>query len=499
MLIIVILAAYTFAIQLYLAIELMIKTQGSAMTKRTADFDVHDWDGFHNSLDQIIDACTARLKTPMDYPWQQYPDGFDDLVTLDGTAKPQNDVINEMLTEIMPYGSGNTHPAFFGWVQGSGTPLGLAADMVASTMNTNAGGRNSGAVRVERAVVKWTAEVAGFPDTASGILTTGTSQATIIAMIAARTKKFGEKVLTDGIHGIGPIAVYAADGVHSCVAAALQVLGHGRNAIRKIATDDRGAMQLDALADAIAADRAAGVTPMAIAATAGSVNTGSYDPIDALADVAKDNGMWLHIDGAFGFWTRLADTPWGALANGMERADSVATDFHKWLSVPYDCGIVVIRDGELHRRSFADRPEYLRSQAAGLGGGDLWFCDYGFDLSRGFRALKVWAAIRAFGNDHIGQVISKNCAQAALMGDLIEASDVLELRHPVISNVCCFEPVKGKASEISTALQLSGNAVFSTTTLDGVNCLRAAIVNHRTTDQVVRDAVAQIETKIRTL
>jgi aromatic-L-amino-acid/L-tryptophan decarboxylase len=251
----------------------------------------------------------------------------------------------------------------------------------------------------------------------------------------------------------------------------------------------------------ILADKAAGHKPMALIATAGSVDLGRFDDLNAMADLAQKHGLWLHVDGAFGAWTRLADAPWRGLSDGMERADSLACDFHKWMYVPYDCGLILIRDETEHRAAFAARPSYLAAQDQGLGGGEPWFCDYGIDLSRGNRALKVWTALAHYGPARLGAAITANCAQAALMGELVSSTDAMALAAPVVSNLCTFSAdTRLSVSEqsalntrIAMALQLSGEVVFSTTLVNGVTVLRAAITNHRTTADDIHLAIRAVE------
>ncbi len=452
--------------------------------------DPQDWDVFRRDLHALLDTCLDRLEAARDLPWQPPPADMAARVTIGGQGAPAGRVFDRMVAEILPYGTGNTHPRFWGWVHGTGLPVAVAAEMVAATMNANLGGRNHGAMEVERAVIGWLARLAGMPG-ASGLLTAGTSQATVLALSAARMRAFPE-VRQDGLRGLPPLRVYAAEGAHACVAKALEVMGHGSGALRPVPLRD-GAMDPGALAGMVEQDLADGLHPLAVVGTAGSVNTGTFDPFPALADFCAAHGIWLHADAAFGFWTRLAEPPWRGLTQGIERADSIATDFHKWIGVPYDCGACLVADADLHRRTFAARPDYLAGQAEGLGGGGDWFCDYGIDLSRGFRALKVWAAVETLGEAALGAAISDNCRQAALMGRLAEQSEWLELAQPVVSNLCCMVPRRGEAAQIAARLQLSGEAVFSTTVLDGRACLRAAIVNHRTTEADVRAAVAAVE------
>jgi len=455
--------------------------------------DPPDWDQFDTQMHGLLDACLARMRAYRDLPWQPVP-ALD--LALDGQARPMADVFAQMSAQIMPTATGNTHPSFWGWVHGAGLPASIGAELVAATMNANCGGRDHGAIAVELSVIDWLCRVAGMPMGAFGLLTSGTSQATVLALSVARVRAFGTGIRKRGIAGLPPVAVYASEGAHSCVAKALEVMGHGSDSLQSIAVDERGAMKLDNLRAALQADRATGIVPLAIVGTAGSVGVGAFDDLTRLAAIARDHGVWLHVDAAFGFWTRLADAPWHALSDGIGQADSIALDTHKWPGVPYDCGACLIADRAAHRETFASRPAYLEGAEAGLAGGDVWFTDYGIELSRGFRALKVWAAIRTSGTTALGAAISDNCRQAALMGDLVAASPCLTLQHPVLSNICCFSLAAGDPAKIAADLQIAGQAVFSTITLGGVACLRAAIVNHRTTSEDVRAAIAAVEAAV---
>ena len=450
--------------------------------------DPQDWDAFRMEFHRLADVCIDRLQAVRDHPWRRPPDDMAERVALGRGG----DVFRRMAEDIMPFATGNTHPRFWGWVHGTGQPVSVAAEMVAATMNSNLGGRDHGAMDVEKAVIGWLRGLAGFPDATSGLLTSGTSQATIIALCAARMRMFGE-ARACGITDLPRIRVYIAEGGHSCVAKALEVMGHGSGALFRVALTDAGQMDLDCLSDAVDLDRAEGIQPLAVVGTAGSVNTGTFDPLDELAEFCAERKIWLHADAAFGFWTLLADEPWRSLPSGIGRADSVATDFHKWVGVPYECGACLIADGDLHRRTFSSRPEYLAGQTEGLAGGDIWYTDYGIELSRGFRALKVWAAVEALGAQAIGTAVTDNCRQAALMGSLAERSDWLDLLQPVVSSLCCFAPRHGDPAGIAAKLQLNGEAVFSTTKINGRSCLRAAIVNHRTTSDDIRAAIRAVE------
>ncbi|WP_179380211.1 pyridoxal phosphate-dependent decarboxylase family protein [Jannaschia marina] len=455
--------------------------------------DPADWDTFEAELHRIASACVDRLRAARDLPWRAPPDDMADRVAIRGEGAGTGALFDRILTDIVPYATGNTHPRFFGWVHGTGTATGVAAEMVAATMNANAGGRDQGAAHVERAVIDWLHGVAGW-DGGSGLMTTGTSQATILALGCARMRAFPD-VRETGIAGLPEIRVYIAEGGHSCVKKALEIMGHGARAVTRIPAPG-GRMDVGALRAAIARDRAEGRHPLAVVGTVGSVNLGTFDDIAALADLAEAEGLWLHCDAAFGFWTRLAEAPWRDLSTGIERAHSIATDFHKWMAVPYAAGAVLIRDAALHRATYRERPEYLAAGGAGLAGGDWWATDYGIELSRGFAALKVWATVEGLGQAALGAQITDNCRQAARMGELAEASEYLDLAAPVVSNLCVIHPRAGDADDLAAALQLSGQAVFSTTRVAGRSCLRAAIVNHRTTDADVALAVRALEAEV---
>jgi glutamate/tyrosine decarboxylase-like PLP-dependent enzyme len=242
-------------------------------------------------------------------------------------------------------------------------------------------------------------------------------------------------------------------------------------------------MDVAALERAIASDRAAGWTPFFIAGTAGSVDVGAIDPLAALAEIAHREGIWFHVDGAYGALGMLAADIAPRL-QGIERADSIAFDFHKWGQVPYDAGFVLVRDGALHRSAFTSPAAYLKREARGMAAGSPWPCDYGPDLSRGFRALKTWFTIKVYGAEKLGKVISNTCVLARYMKQRIEAEPVLELLAPVALNIVCFRYRSADAdrvnADIVVALQESGIAAPSTTTINGCLAIRAAIVNHRT-------------------
>ena len=451
--------------------------------------DPENWDEFRAQARHMLDAAIDRLQDARQgRVWTELPGEIKDTLKAplprEGWGVP--DVMGRM-EALLPYGAGNTNPRFFGWVHGSGTPANLLAEIAASAMNANVGGRDHGAIYVEKQVVAWCRELFEFPDTASGIVVSGTSIATIIAVKVARDARLNFHSRKEGICGHGLVG-YTSTETHSCVARAFDLLGLGTDALRKIPANDRFEIDMDALKAAIAADREAGLTPFIVIGTAGTVNVGAIDPLEELADLAAEESMWFHIDGAFGSLGVLSDRVKGRLT-GVKRADSLAFDFHKWLHVNYDAGFALIRDEKLHRAAFTDRPDYLTAKARGLAGGNPWPVEYGPELSRGFRALKVWAQIAEFGTDRLGRMIERNCYQASYLGEQVEKTPGLELLAPVALNICCFrytEPGLSDAvldamnDEIVIQLQEQGSAAPSTTRLKGRLAIRVNITNHRT-------------------
>ncbi|SMR70728.1 Glutamate or tyrosine decarboxylase [Aliiroseovarius halocynthiae] len=457
----------------------------------TQPLEPKDWEDLRRDLHGLLDRCVDQMRDAEDHPWQTPPPDLADRYAIGSGG----DVVARVMDQVLPYHGGNTHPKFWGWVQGSGLASDLVAGIAAAVMNTNGGGRHHGINEMERAVIDWTRRKMGFDDGASGVLVAGTSQATVIALQTARVRCCPD-ARTDG--GNTGLTVYAAEGVHNATRKAVELLGLGHEQLRLVRAKN-GTIDLHALQQAIVADRASGLTPMAIVGTAGSVDLGGYDDLNGLADLTAAEGIWLHVDGAFGAWTRLADSPWRGLTDGIERADSIALDFHKWMYVGYDCGLALIADQAAHRAAFAARPSYLKGAAEGLAGGEPWFCDYGIDLSRGNRALKVWCALEMFGEEAFAAAITLNCKQAAFMADQVQARG-MALAAPVVSNICVFtaapdlpaDQQSALNAQIATHLQLHHATVFSTTDVNGITCLRAAITNHRTRDHHVEQAMQAV-------
>jgi len=434
-------------------------------------------------LDDILDYTENIRQRPV---WQPIPDEVRSLFHGDLPAAPSDlaAVHDEFMRHILPFAAGNVHPGFLGWVHGGGTPTGMLAEMLAAGLNANLGGRDHIPIEVERQIVRWMRRIFGFPESATGLFVTGTSLANLIGVLIARDAALGFEVRCLGVAGSSKrLAAYTSVAAHTCIAKAMDMAGIGSDALRLIPTDARHRIDPDALEKSIAADRRVGLTPFLVVGTAGTVDTGAIDDLTALAAICRRERLWFHVDGACGALAILAPDLAPRL-QGIESADSLAFDFHKWGQVPYDAGFILVRDGVLHRQTFAASAPYLRKELRGLAGGAPWPCDYGPDLSRGFRALKTWFTLKVYGTEALGAVISRACELARYLQSRIAATPELELLAPVELNVVCFRYRAEDAQRINPRivieLQESGVVAPSTTILEGRLAIRAAIVNHRT-------------------
>jgi aromatic-L-amino-acid decarboxylase len=453
--------------------------------------DPADWERFRAQAHRALDDALDYLQTVRERPvWRAVPDEVKARLRepLPEDESSFESVYRDFVELIMPYATGNIHPRFFGWVHGSGTPTGALADLLAATMNSNAGGRDHGAVYVERQVIRWFTELYGWPETSSGIMVVGTSAANLIAVLVARTKALGTAVRETGLdQRASKLVGYASAATHGCVRKAFESAGLGSAALRVLPVDDHHQLNPNLVAKYVAGDRAAGYVPFLIVGNAGTVDTGAIDPLDQLAELAHREALWFHVDGAFGATAYLSQSLRPRL-RGIERADSIAFDFHKWLHAPYDAGCVLVRDGEIHRATFASEGPYITRMARGLAGGTPWFTDFGPDLSRGFRALKVWFTIKEHGARKLGAAIERNCAQARYLQELLQRDPRFELLALVSLNIVCFryiipglsdEALDTFNDELVIRLQESGTAVTSSTTVDGRRAIRVNVTNHR--------------------
>ena len=420
------------------------QTSQADATPDIVSLDPPDWSQLralgHRMLDDVFNDLAGIREEPV---WRPMPGTVREswAEALPRAAMPAEDVYRLYRRQVAPYGVGNRHPQFLGWVHGGGTAVGMLAEMLAAGLNANCGGRDHAPIACERQVIRWASEMLGLPTELSGLVLSGTSMANFVAVMIARAA-----VLGDGVRRVGVaqarLTGYASAGAHMCVARAFDMAGLGSDALRLIPCDETNAMSLAHLRERIAADRSAGLQPFLVVATAGSVDTGAIDDLTSIADTCAAERLWFHVDAAFGAIAMLSPKLRG-LFTGMERANSVAFDFHKWAQVPYDAGCIVVRDSDAHRAAFAREVAYLRRDARGLAAGEPWPVDLGPELSRGFRALKVWMTLKTYGADRIGLVTEHSCDLARCLAAVIDIEPMLELSAPVPLNVVCFRDLAG--------------------------------------------------------
>jgi aromatic-L-amino-acid/L-tryptophan decarboxylase len=446
-----------------------------------------DWNAFraqaHDMLDDMVNYIENIRERPV---WQPIPDAVRAQFRGGVPALPTDlgTVHGEFMRDILPFAAGNVHPGFMGWVHGGGTPVGMLAEMLAAGLNANLGGRDHTSIEVERQVVRWVRELFGFPEAATGLFVTGTSMANLIAIIIARDVELGFSVRQQGV-ATKPkrLTAYGSTAVHGCIGKAMDISGIGSDALRMIATDSRHRIDIEALEQAIYDDRRNGFTPFVVIGSVGTVDTGTIDDLTSLANLCQRENLWFHVDGAYGALAILAPDLAPRL-KGIERADSLAFDFHKWGQVPYDAGFILVRNGQLHQKTFDSSAAYLKREVRGLAAGAPWPCDFGPDLSRGFHALKTWFTLKVHGTEALGAVISGTCELARYLEERIAQTPELELLAPVELNIVCFRfrtPDSDRINaQIVVDLQECGSVAPSTTTINERVAIRAAIVNHRT-------------------
>ena len=474
--------------------------------------DPADWDQLRALAHRAIDDGFDYLQTVRDRPvWQPVPESI--VARLQGSAPREplgaEAAYADFQELVLPYPVGNAHPRFWAWFMGNGTPFAAVADFLAAIVNPNLGGGNHVANHVEAQVVQWCKEIVGFPANSSGLLVSGGSMANFVGLTVARNSLPGLDMRGVGVAGLSQrLLTYASVEVHSCVQKSIEALGLGAQSLRKVPVNDAYEIDVDALGRMIREDRAAGGRPFCVIGNAATINTGATDDLDALAALCEREDLWFHVDGAIGALLALAPQH-RHLVRGMERADSVTLDLHKWLHIPFEAACALVRDRKAHRDAFALTPEYLEKTTRGLASGSLWFSEYGLQLSRGFKALKVWMSIKEHGLDRFGRLIDRNIAQAHELEALVEAEPDFELMAPVATNTVCFRCNPGGMTdaqlnefnaELLIRLHESGIAAPSYTTLHGRYCLRAAIVNHRTVSDdlaVMMRALASLARALR--
>jgi aromatic-L-amino-acid decarboxylase len=398
---------------------------------------------------------------------------------------PAAELFAEIEREVMAYPLGNGDPRFAGWVNGPPDRGGVLATMLSAALDPSVAGGNHAGLHLERQVLRWLADTLGMPAGSGGILVSGASMATIVALGAARQRNAGFDVRAEGLAGGPRLLVYTSAEAHSCVTKAAHVLGLGDAGIRLVPTTADRRLDPGALAAAIDADVAAGLgKPIAVVASAGTVNTGVIDPLADIADVCAEWKLWLHVDGAYGAPAVLTDRYRDELA-ALGRADSVATDAHKWLYVPVDAGVLLVRDPEALRAAYSLVPHYLQVTFDPTGMTDApWMSEYGLEQTRPLRALRIWTALRLTGRSGYRDLIDHDLDIAAYLADRVSQDDRLELVAHGLSVVCfrrkdCIgvDGQPDRHGALAAAIQLGGEAFITVTNVDSQPALRACYIN----------------------
>ncbi|MFI7612314.1 pyridoxal phosphate-dependent decarboxylase family protein [Nonomuraea terrae] len=424
--------------------------------------------------------------------WRPVPG--DELAWLTGQdlpeeGRPLDALLEDAREHVLPYPMGNGHPRFFGWVNSPPNPAGVVVEPLAAAFNPSCAGGDHAGPHLERAVVRWLAGLVGFPHPpGGGLLTSGASMATVICLATARQRAAladGWDAREEGLSGRPAMVMYVTEEGHSCLHKAAQLLGLGARNVRTVPVDAAYRMDVAALRAMVAEDLAAGLRPFCVAGSAGTVNSGAVDPLDEIADVADEHGLWFHVDGAYGALGILAD---GAAPHyaGLERADSLALDPHKWLGVPVGCGCALLRDPSAARAAFSLVPSYLVDENAG----DLgWFAEYGPEQTRPFRALKTWATMSYLGRSGITRLVNHTTWLARRLAELVAEAGDFELMAPVTTSITAFRHTPGSGDldalnrALPVAVQRRGNAFITGTRLSGRDALRACFLHPDTTEQ----------------
>jgi len=437
-----------------------------------------------------VDALAARLADPEADPVLRRASPAEMRARLGGPAPEQGGgldaVLARVIEDVLPYAAGTNHPGYFAFIPYFTTWPAAVAELIAAAANLTpwAWMESPAATQIELEVIDWFRGWLGMPEGTAGVLVSGGSAANLTALLVAREAAGGPS--EDGV-------VYVSDQSHSSLARTARAMGLRSHQVRVLPTDDQWRLPPDTVAAAAAADRRVGRVPIAVCAGAGSTSTGAVDPLAGLADVCAAGGLWLHVDAAYGGFAAL--TPRGrALLAGIERADSVTVDPHKWLFQPFECGGVLVRDGARLARTFAVHPDYLDFPDTG----EVNLGDWGLQLSRGFRALKVWMSVQAFGLAAFRAAIDRDMELAAYAEELVRDQAELTLMAPATLGIVCFRrewpgcdeaETERRGIALADALEHTGDAFVSTTRLAGRHAIRLCILNPTSSEGHIRRVI----------
>lgn len=500
----------------------------SRRNERSSSFDIRD-EELRDLSSQILPLVEDYLAGVSEYPVFPYETAIHKITQLGTTPLPlEGETVEQLVHDcrtIFDASRHNGHPRFFGYIASPSTPIGAFADLIASVLNSNVTSWRSApaATVIEKNVVRWLATLVGYGDNAHGLLVSGGSMANLTALLIAHRARSQNEVARAGLWNAGaPMIVYASEQVHLSIPKAADVLGLGRNQVRLIACDERFRLEVRDLRERLQNDLREGLRPFCVVANAGTVNTGAIDPLEEIGRIAEEFGLWFHVDGAYGALAALepAKRPF---FQGLERADSVALDPHKWLYAPIDCGCLLLRDEAHTRHAFAaGEADYIKVHEK-RADESFAFWDYGLELSRRFRALKIWLMLRYYGTRCVTEAITRDCALAEYLSELINDAEDFELLAPVELSICCFRYVPSQLREklrstsqdrertrineeldelnaaVMHAVQRGGRAYLSNVTLRGCYGLRACITNFRTTRDDLRQTLEIVREAAHTM
>ncbi|GAA3555566.1 pyridoxal phosphate-dependent decarboxylase family protein [Snuella lapsa] len=464
--------------------------------------DPKDWKQSKALMHQMIEDAFDYIKNVRERKiWQEMPETVLNSFNTSLPKQPSDakTVYKALQETVLPYPMGNIHPRFWAWYMGNGTISGVMGDFWASVLNPNLGGGNHAAHKVEEQVIDWIKEIVQFPKSAGGLMVSGGSMANYTALAVARNTKADYDIRKEGLKE-NNLVFYASKEIHSCNTKAIELLGLGTKGLKKIKVNNDYTINIDALKQQIKEDRDNGLQPICVIGTSGTVNTGAIDDLNAIAEICVKEKLWFHVDGAIGAIAMLSPKI-KPLLKGIECADSIALDLHKWLHMPFEAGCVLIKDNNQHKNTFSLIPEYLAKNTRGIASGSDWFSEYGLQLSRRFRALKVWMSFKEHGSERFGRMITKNVEQAHYLGNLITKHNDLELLAPIGMDIVCFRYNPGKLhleqlnainKEIKLQIEERAVALPGYTTLNGIYCLRCAISSHRANTHDFDDFITNV-------
>jgi glutamate/tyrosine decarboxylase-like PLP-dependent enzyme len=463
-------------------------------------------------VDLIADHLTNLRSRPVFQPFPRtLAERYLEFAPPPESGEDEEAILRAFEQEIEPFPFGNGHPCFYGWVNSPPVAVGIFAEALAAAMNPSCAGGNHAAIYVERQVVNWFKHIAGYPPDAMGLLVSGGSMAALTALAAARHAACGADIRCSGMQGVGaPLRIYKTAEGHGCYEKAAELLGIGSENVRLVEQDENRRMSPEALDASIREDVNGGLLPMCVIASAGTVNTGAIDPLAAIGDVCAKYRVWLHVDGAYGA-PAILTSEYRDLLKPLSRADSIALDPHKWLYVPVEAGLVLVRHAEILRAAFSLIPPYLRTDGKPEGVWGLpWFSEYGFQQTRGFRALKVWMALRYHGLAGYRASLERDIALAGHLASRIRKAAQLELCEPQNLSIVCFrfapralkhdrQALNAVNKALVEKIQLSGKAFVSSTTLGDTFWVRACIINPLAKEEDIDHLVEMVEAAGETL